>query len=300
MKIRIKYKRFIEEKQAVAGVIEAILLIALVAIIISIIQIQYIPEIMEEREADHMDEVSNQFSYLKAMIDIQALAGTIGVDLPLGQIPILTQITLGSKELPYFVTAPSYGELSIEENTAKIMANPPIDDQIQGIPFSSIFYHAYNMYFIPQTYIFEGGGIILNQSTGGSVMRADPSISIRNMSDKIEMKFYLPNIIGISGKKSNSGIGGCYIRTNYSSYKTYSKTPPVDNSYVLIYTNYLNAWNQSLNRIFGEEIKNGYVNIAITQHNGKDVVKIMSVNKPVVLDLTVVDIYGQVGPGWVI
>lgn len=114
-------------------------------------------------------------------------------------------------------------------------------------------------------------------------MRADPSISIRNMSDKIEMKFYLPTIIGVSGKKSNSGIGGCYIRTNYSSYVTFPPDKiPVDGGYILIYTSYLNAWNQSLNRIFGEEIKNGYVNVVITQHNGKDVVKITPLSKPVV------------------
>ena len=56
------------KKLAVAGVIEALLLVALASIILSTIQLVYIPQMMEEREAEHMDEVSNQFSSLKFMI----------------------------------------------------------------------------------------------------------------------------------------------------------------------------------------------------------------------------------------
>ena len=56
--------------QAVAGVIEALLLVALAAIVLSTIQLVYIPDIMEQREADHMDQVDNQFSHLKSVIDL--------------------------------------------------------------------------------------------------------------------------------------------------------------------------------------------------------------------------------------
>jgi hypothetical protein len=297
MQLLIKTTR---RNQAVAGVIESLLLIGLVAIIISIIQLEYIPQIMEQREAEHMDEVVNQFSQLKTVIDNQALAGSMGTDVPLSQVAMTSLITLGSRNLPYFITAPAYGEIKIIDAEAKIHANPPINGYIQGVPFSSIVYHAYNMYFVEQTYILEGGGIILKQHDGKSVMRADPSISIKNMSDNIEMKFYLPNIVGVNGKKSTNGYGRCFIRTNYSSCQTY---PPYEipiSNYIIIYSGYLNAWNESLNRLFDKEIKNGYVSVAITQQGGIDIVRITPINKPIVLDLTVVDIYAQIGPGWII
>jgi len=316
----MKYRKFDTENQAVAGVIEALLLVALVAIVISIIQLQYIPQIMEQREADHMDEVSNQFSYLKSMIDIQALTGTMETEVPLADIPIMTQITLGSSELPYFVTAPSYGELGVKDTVATIHAVPPLNDTehfyFSGIPFSSIVFHAYNMYFPEQSYILEGGGIILNQSEGKSVMRCDPSISVRKAGNfynrYIEMKFYLPNIVDVPSKNYTSGCGGCFIRTNYSSYHKYTDiiNPPStfypDNS-TFIYSNYLNGWNESLNRLFGDVMyegkpspENKTVDISITQYEGTNVVKITPLKHPITIDLTVVDIYVQIGPGWII
>ena len=63
----MKKSIFIKNNHAVAGVIEALLIVALVAIIISTIQLVYIPQIMSQREADHMQEISNQFSYIKSV-----------------------------------------------------------------------------------------------------------------------------------------------------------------------------------------------------------------------------------------
>jgi len=93
----MKKRNFTKEDKGVAGVIEALLIVALVAIVISTIQLVYIPQVMNQREADHMDVVSNQFSSMKAMIDLQSMTEK--------DVPISSPITLGSRELPYFVTA---------------------------------------------------------------------------------------------------------------------------------------------------------------------------------------------------
>ena len=46
----MKNRKIIKEKHAVAGVIEALLLVGLVAVILSVIQLLYIPQVMEQRE----------------------------------------------------------------------------------------------------------------------------------------------------------------------------------------------------------------------------------------------------------
>ena len=142
----MKNKKFIKRKDAVAGVIEALLLVALVSIVISTIQLVYIPQTMEQREAEHMDDVENQFSYLKSVIDLQSLVKE--------NVPISSPITLGSRELPYFVTAKAFGQLDIiygGSTDSKIMTDSSAD-----IPLTSIKYEAFNSYFVDQTYILEG------------------------------------------------------------------------------------------------------------------------------------------------
>ena len=249
----MKKKVFIKEKTAVAGAIELILLIGLFAIVLSMIQLLYIPEIMEHKESDHMDEISNQFSRLKAMMDIQAKENT--------SIPISTLITLGSSELPYFVTAPAQGELTIigKDDTAYEIK---ISDTIT-YDLTSIKYQSHNLYFVPQTYVLEGGGIIIKQPEGKSVMWVDPSFNATPIRDQnghvtnIEMYFDIPVIVCNEGNNNIGGFGHCYVRTNYSDelsdngWNYWS-----DISSINISTEYPNAWYSFFNQSFEKDVKN--------------------------------------------
>ncbi|MBN1281097.1 MAG: hypothetical protein JXA00_05565 [Candidatus Thermoplasmatota archaeon] len=296
-------KRIQRNNQAVAGVIEALLMVALVSIVISLIQLHYVPQVMEQREAEHMDQVSNQIATLKSVIDTQALMGSTSTDAPLSRVPMISMITLGSRELPYFITAPSYGDLYVIDEPESTIKKVDSSNLIEICPLTSIIYNADNAYFIDQTYILEGGGIIVTQPDGESVMRADPSISIKNLSGNIiELEYYLPKIIGISGKTTTSGTGKCFIRTNYSSY-----LPPADN-YIytgesfIIESEYSNAWNESLNRLLEEEIKTVSINITSHPTNpSKNVVQISAKNPSYIINikLTIVNIECQIGPGWI-
>ncbi|MBP1662186.1 MAG: hypothetical protein H6P94_435 [Thermoplasmatales archaeon] len=73
----MKRRTFGMQNKAVAGVIEALLMVALVSIVLSVVQLVYIPEVMEQRESEHMDLVSNQISTLKSMIDLQGVRATL-------------------------------------------------------------------------------------------------------------------------------------------------------------------------------------------------------------------------------
>jgi len=272
----MKFKKLIRGRYAVSGVIEALLLVALVAIIISLIQLIYIPDIMEQKEAEHMDEVSNQFSYLKSMIDIQTITES--------DVPIFSMITLGSRELPYFVTARAFGELTLIDN----------DDyriEINYAPvatLTSIKYVAYNSYFVDQTYVLEGGGIIVDQAEGESVMRVDPAVSATIGAD-IDISFDLPMIAGIPGKNTTYGYGRCFVRTNYSSSVT--QPPYASVASIQIFTEYPNAWNASLSDLLGDFV-------TITKES--DHVEI----EPNGIDINVyikeITINAQVSPGWIV
>lgn len=279
------------QNKAVAGVIEALLMVALVSIVISVVQLVYIPEVMEQRESEHMDLVSNQISSLKSMIDLQGITKS--------SVPISSMITLGSRDLPYFITVKAFGEVSVKEDPEfKITLLPPPGNLPSGvIPLTSIQYAADNSYFVDQTYILEGGGLIVQQPDGIPVMRADPSISSKNNTNSISINFDLTHVIASPGKNNTGGDGNCFIRTNYSSNRTYSNTIQ-SGGHIRIYTKYLNAWNESLHDLIGIYAKNGYININISET--KDYLEITPGSKDIVILLNVIDIYVQIGQGWIL
>ena len=169
----MKKRVFISNDSALAGVLEALLLIGLVAIILSTIQLYYIPDIMEQRESEHMDQVANQFSQLKSTIEIQSMMGVLESDKPIAYSPMSSPIKLGSDKLSYFVTSWALGHVEIIDRYAtgnnEIYILPAPADFLNGIPLTSIKYEADNAYFVDQSYILEGGGVILEQSDGETI-----------------------------------------------------------------------------------------------------------------------------------
>ncbi len=268
---------------AVAGVIEALLLVALAAIVLSTIQLVYIPDIMEQRESEHMDEIDNQFSYLKSVIDLQSALQE--------DVPISSPITLGSTELPYFVTARAFGQLDIVEVTSSEIDT----DFVSNIPLTSIQLDAMNSYFIDQLYVLEGGAVLVQQSDGESV-RIEPSLTIQNQSSQIRITWQLPRFTSIAGKNSTSGYKNCFIRTNYTSDITYAGTT----TYRYIYSQFLDAWNATFNDVLEEAVANGYINVQKYPVADPTYLRIIPGTKSIYLDLTMVTIGAQIGPGVVV
>ncbi len=278
MEGEMKYKKIIEKEHAVAGVIEALLLVALASIIISTIQLVYIPQIMEEREAEHMDQVSNQLSSLKSMIELQAITNS--------SAPISTMISLGSRELPYFITAGSYGEIKVPDTggwNIKVISN---DSGIYNYDLTSITYEAYNSYFVNQIYSLEGGGVIVKQPNGEPVMRVDPSISVEN-GTTIDIYYNFPIIVGFPGKNLTYGYGKCFVRTNWSQ----GGTDHITNVYSInISTQYPKAWNKTFYNMLGNNVD---------YEQGVSYAKITKKGKGINLDLDYYYIYTQIGHGWI-
>jgi len=287
----MKRRTFGMRNKVVAGVIEALLMVALVSIVLSVVQLVYIPEMMEQRESEYMDLVSNQISSQKSMIDLQGMTKS--------SAPISSMITLGSRELPYFISVKAFGKVSVKEDSMyKITLLPPPGNLPSGVlPLTSIQYAADNSYFVDQTYILEAGGLIVQQPDGNPVMRADPSISSTNNTNSISINFDLTHVLASPGKNITSEDGNCFIRTNYSNNRTYSNIIQ-PGGYIRIYTRYLNAWNESLHDLLGTYAKNGYININISAT--EDFLEITPGSKYIVIQFNVIDIYAQIGQGWIL
>ena len=301
----MKFRNFRKEKTAVAGVIEALLLIGLVAIILALIQYNYVPQIMEEKEAEHMDVVSNQFAQLKSVIDSQSLMGVLGSGETLARAPMSSPITLGSKELPYFVSARSSGQVDIYDKDdvtdSLVNIDPNPDNFSSGIPLTSIVYKAYNFYYLggsPLSYILEGGSIILQQNEGGTVL-VQPAMSVETISPSaIKINYDIPLFKSIPGKNHTGGYLDCYVRTNYTTHETYSNTSI---NFINISTDYIEAWNQSLiNNDNGLlwDYYNDYIDVDFDDPINPTKIIIQPLpGKTLNIEITIVEIGVQTGPG---
>ena len=285
----MKNKNFIRGNHAVAGVIEELLLVALVAIILSTIQLYYIPQIMKEKEADHMDEVSNQFSFLKSIIDLQGVTKE--------DVPIASPITLGNRQLSYFVTIGAYGELSIIKDVDLYNITVVNESGSLVIPLTSIKYTAYNSYYLDGDdliYVLEGGAIILKQSTG-EAMRVEPAFTVtveEGANVVVNIYYDIPIITGRPGKNSTSGYTNCYIRTNYSSSDA-NQLSFTGISSINISTDYPNAWDSLLNNSLGDNVNiaKGSNYVEITKKEPGDQIN---------LYYTRIYLYAQISPGWIV
>jgi len=289
----MKRRKFIGKNNAVSGVIEALLLVALVSIILATIQLVYIPNIMEEKEIDHMNEVENQFSYLKSTLDIQSITEK--------DVLVSSVITLGSKELPFFVTARATGSLYLIDETdtnSKIIINLTASDE--NIPLTSIKYVSNNWYCcdkIYQNYILEGGGIIAEEPD--ETMKVIPAITKETRAGKIYINYSLPVLKGTQGKKSYGGYKNCFIYTNYS-HKNSTISEELDKSffeYIDIVSDYLDAWNQSLNKFFSYEVENNYIKIEKYPQSSPEFVRIKPESKNIQINIIPIYIHVQIGPG---
>ena len=301
-----RFKRsFTRNNKGLAGVIEALLLVALVAMIMSTIQLFYIPEIMEQKESDHMDVVTNQFSYLKSVIEIQAMMGLSQSDQPIAYSPISSPLTLGSDKLPYFVTSWSWGTINIiDEDSASdsyIYISPEPSEVLKWyvdgeIPLTSFAYNSDNAYFVDQKYVLEGGLLLLNQSAG-EVTKIEPAITVENTSSDFTINYVLPILEEKAGKLSDAGIDTVFIRTNYSSHIVSNENVNVS---FFIYTDYVDAWYNALSYerdgLFTEYIEDNKISVSKSYASGY--VKIASITpKPLHIDITLVKLQSQIGPG---
>ncbi len=280
---------------AVVGIIATFLITGLIVIVISLIQTVYIPKWMEQTEADHMEQVADQFSQLKFAIDTQSILGQQSQSDTL--MPISTSITLGNKEMPFLMSSRSYGSLEISPDKFIIKVT---NDTIESPPQYSlgvIKYSSVNSYFLNQEYIFEAGALILSQSEGNT-MSIRPAFSICEVKD-INISFTIINITTIGEKQSISGYGNYPIQTKYSDSNPVTYVSIDDVSNIEITTDYPNSWSKFIkNTLINTRLDEGANGFTINIDD-----RIVSIEfdanmeDTVNVDLTIINIDAQISPG---
>ncbi len=289
---------------AVVGMVSAILIVGLIVAVISIIQVVYVPIIMEQREAEHMDKVTEQFGSLTSVIDSQAAFGTKG-------IPVATFITLGNKELPFLVSSKAFGTLEILDNqlldnTRSITITNSSGSQT--FPLGVITYSSDNAYYLEQSFTYEAGAMIVSQSQGNMLM-IPPFFFVEydETNYTVTISFDVVNISSVGNKTIASSYGTYPVQTSF--HQISNNITFVNVSNITIATPFSNAWFIFMNRSLMNAGLNP-VGLAYDQFNLTDTGQALQLDFPctapdpddclkVRILFKIIEIHAQIGPGWV-
>ena len=281
----IQIKPLEHDNNAVVGIVIAILLVGLIVTIFSIVQTVQVPQWMEEIESEHMDTIAAQFAELKHTIDIQLYAPSYY------NIPVATPITLGSENVPYFLSQKASGNIQIKNETYEIEVEGDIDE---SYAVGTIEYSSRNSYFTDQKYIYETGAVILSQDQG-SLLASKPFFSVLN-SDSINISFTIVNIQNNGGKTSAYGSSTCSILTNYSSAQNQTIT---NMTKLKIKTNYLNTWKESINTTLSSKGLIEGADYSISLSTEEIIFDFSASSKNVNIQINEIKINAQISPGWI-
>ena len=270
--------------EATVGVVVAVLMVGLALSVIWLVQSFYVPRWMEQKEAEHMDEMLDRFSMLKFAIDMQILTEK--------DTPVSTPILLGSKELPFLESSRSFGFLGISSNSGINVTTT--DGSSTQTSLGRVKYSSENVYFLDQSCIYELGAVITSQSEG-DVMSIIPSFDVMYSDPEVKLSFDAINVLGIGEKVSVSGYGTYPIQTKFSDANV---TDITDVQSIALNTSYQNAWNMFINSTFSIKGLNEGSDFWINTTDGGIKIEFASA-LDVDITLKIVNILAQIGPGWI-
>ncbi|MBN2602608.1 MAG: hypothetical protein JXA91_00560 [Candidatus Thermoplasmatota archaeon] len=282
-----KGNNFTDNDNAVAGIVVSILIVGLVLSVIYVVQLVYIPNWMAEKEAEHIDEVADQFSLMKFAIDTQSLTEK--------DIPVSTSITLGSKELPFLSSNRAFGFLRID--TESCCLDVTNDSSTFTYALGCIKYSSKNAYFLDRSYSYEAGAIISSQSKGSIISVIPYFYADYDNVSELDITFKTVKLTPIGEKTSVSGFGTYPIQTQYYTHEDLI-IPQV--SMINITTLYPTAWRLFLNTTLKNNgLTYGLGNDYWFTTNSNGIILQFGGSITVDLSLYVTTIKAQIAPGWI-
>jgi hypothetical protein len=290
-KQKIKILSLQSNNYGAAGIIVAVMLIGLFFTFLSVVQLSYIPNWSEEREAEHMEKVAEQFTQLKFAVDVLSTIEQSGNK-------ITSSLTLGTNEIPlplFLKSEKSFGYLRLisDESMINITDTTPITSSYE---LGSIRYSPRNSKYIETDYIYESGAVITNQNLGNT-MYIMPYFTV-DYSGNVDITFEVVDFIDIAGKKYTTGHGITQLQLEYNS----KNTNIINNvDQISISTKYMPAWNNFFNdTLESAGLTYGAANDFEITENEVDSEIIVDFNIALTVDITLIitEINIQIGPGW--
>jgi len=262
------------DRSGQSAAVGTILAIMVMLMLLTVVTTRWIPVWVAGREAEHAGEVEAQFAELKKTIDQQALFGTPGLSVG-------NPLTLGHPGVPVFAPGAS-GVINNGAFGANLYRNQlNVQNATQVLnqtAYGAIKYSTSNTRYIQQSYLYEFGGIIVNQ-TDGQILIAGPGFQFDNSSNATQIRLTL---ISVAGDGSSFGSDDTIsIRTSLLFAPLWTEvnftTPEV--IWLNLTSESVGAWASHLNKSISSRLPAGQFNITLDMLTNTVSVRFETVSK---------------------
>jgi len=240
-----RISRFKKDKKGTSSIVGALLGISIVLSIMTMVITDYIPRWLEDKEAEHMNNVETDMSNLRASVDQQILDSRLRGK----SYESYSTIELGTRSFTPF-TVDSTGTFDIIPDSSHAWIGNSSMHFVES--FGKMVYQSYNIHYIDQDYIFENGALILKQESDDTMkFRISPQFSISKVGGSVNVTF---SMIIISGAP-DTVVGSQHIKvkTQVLNYATESYIWAGGETITYwINTSYGSAWNNYFQSAFSD------------------------------------------------
>lgn len=269
MRPRSIYKRKWDDR-GVASTVGTIMALLVFLTFLSLIVNQYVPVWMKDSEAAHMNSVLGQFGAFKGDVDLQILAAQMALFANRHYVPVtaFSPVSLGVDGIPIFAS-PTTGMLTVKPDEGLWSAqftyllgssNYSVDETASG----HIKLEVFNRYFVPQSIVYESGGVIRYQQDGQTV-RGEPTIEIFVSNGTVDVTLPLVTLYGTGGAAGTGteGIQSKLVALDLQTYEDLRSDVWINHT-----SDYAPAWaqfyNNTLSKAYG--VKNSDFSTCTTNY----------------------------------
>ncbi|APH39070.1 DUF7289 family protein [Methanohalophilus halophilus] len=241
-------KQLFESESAVSTVVSFVLLLGLFVTVLAVFNAHYIPEWKADAEKAHMDDVYDDISQLKARADMLSLASSIDEN---STVSLSIPIKMGGGDIPIVGPTKSSGIISVNDGIYNMditgINSTGSFISLGSYDLGTIGYASNNGYYVDQSFAYENGAVIVSQRER-SLMKLDPSISIKNQSGTLLVDLTLMEIAGDRVVITSNGIEEVKLTgDDWVEEFTPTKNESLTNLTISMNTSYPSAWAKYLN-----------------------------------------------------
>jgi len=206
-------------------VVGFVLLLAVIVVALSLYQVYGVPAAGRENEIAHMNQVKDRFVDYKIALD-SLWVSSINNSRSAEGVTLSTSFDLGTgggytqKDgalFPVLAPMPSGGTVSVNKYRDNLSILRDGEERVVLAPMGEVAYRSTNNYWIQQRYVYQMGGLFLEQDTGTAI-RLSPPVSLYkiNTSNESSLRYGLKvevAAIQIFGSQEIGGQGVARVDT---------------------------------------------------------------------------------------